>query len=105
MALNSSAVWSGALIHPGPAVALVMNMKPVLSGRQPGELGSDHQAMGAVHKGHRHLQFDPPDLLKWWTRRLYLSIHAQAFLLALPVSKEQAARNANISAGPATRSA
>ena len=33
-----------ALIHPGPAVALVMNMKSVPSGRQPGELGRDDQA-------------------------------------------------------------
>lgn len=33
-----------ALIHPRPAIAPVMNMKPVLSGRQPGELRFDHQA-------------------------------------------------------------
>jgi hypothetical protein len=41
-----------ALIHPGPAVALVMNMKPVLSRGQPRELRRDHQAIGAVRKGH-----------------------------------------------------
>ena len=39
-------------IHAGPAVVLVVNMEPMLSGRQPGELWRDHQAIGAVYKTH-----------------------------------------------------
>ena len=35
-----------SLIHAGPAVVLVVNMEPMLSGRQPGELWRDHQAIG-----------------------------------------------------------
>jgi hypothetical protein len=34
------------LIHAEPAVAFVVNMEPMLSGRQPGELWRDHQAIG-----------------------------------------------------------
>jgi hypothetical protein len=41
-----------SLIHAGPAVVLVVNMEPMLSGRQPGELWRDHQAIGAVYKTH-----------------------------------------------------
>ena len=35
-----------SLIHAEPAVAFVVNMEPMLSGRQPGELWRDHQAIG-----------------------------------------------------------
>src|SRR5260370_11370346 len=53
VAAGGEACGRFALIHRRPAVALVMNMKPVLPGRQAGELGRDHQALGAVHKTHR----------------------------------------------------
>src|SRR5215467_1846882 len=42
-----------ALIHPRTTLALFMNMKTVLTRGQPGKLGRDHQAAGAVSEGHR----------------------------------------------------
>src|ERR1700739_3807696 len=48
VAARGKACGRFALIQPRPAVALFMNMKPVLSGWQPRELRRDHQAAGAV---------------------------------------------------------
>ncbi len=50
MASGGKACGRFALIHPRAAVALFMNMKPVLTRRQPGKPGRDRQAPGAVGK-------------------------------------------------------
>jgi hypothetical protein len=48
-----------ALIHPGTAVTIFMNMKAMVTRRQTGKLGRDDQAPGAI--GKRHTSQAPGD--------------------------------------------
>ena len=45
-----------SLIHAGPAVVLVVNMEPMLSGRQPGEQQRDHQCIRGCLPAPHHPQ-------------------------------------------------
>src|SRR5215472_17338367 len=53
MAAGGKACGWFALVHAWIASAPLMNVKSMLAGRQPGELGRDYQASGAIVKGHR----------------------------------------------------
>src|SRR6516225_11406454 len=53
MATGSKAGGLLALIHSGAAVALLMNVKAVLTRRQPRQLRGDQQASSSVGEGDR----------------------------------------------------